>query len=547
MSSVELSFDAVNQTVTLSMPAGATLLSEELEAALQEHGFDRFFRHEAVIKPLLGVVREKPLSVVIAERRNAEYDVTVSADRMSASLTLIAPYGGVYGNVNTALSTLATKGIKFGIVNEAIVDLLHAAESDINGARRSADVAFGSPPVHGVDSQFEMLVTPFNRRLIKPREKEDGSIDYHDLGEVPTIHENEAVMRRHPATPGEMGRNVLGQLLMPTAGKTFEFEKHAGTDISPSDPNTLIATTHGVAMEFPRGVAIENVYRVDQVDLTSGNIAFDGSIVIKGDVARNMAVNCTGYVVINGFVDCASITSGQDMQIAKGLSGGSTMQVGEARAKAQSGKSITVSFAQCAALEAKESIIVDKLLMHCKTHSQTFVRVGGESGGNSNCIGGQVEAHDYMKFDTLGADGGTHTTVILHGHFKELHDKLKQCQLEIKGKNAVMADLETVREKHKLKNLKGDDEMSRRIASTLETAKNEMGSLLRLQKQLEMQLQEQFDQARIIITRHAYPGVDITIADKSVKLNKIFDAGSFVYTLNGLQFKPGETKIPKKK
>ena len=68
-------------------------------------------------------------------------------------------------------------------------------------------------------------------------------------------------------------------------------------------------------------VVVSSVYTVKDVDMSTGNIVYDGSVEITGSVAANMEVKAGGNVVINGGVESARIIAGGNIIIAKGMNG----------------------------------------------------------------------------------------------------------------------------------------------------------------------------------------------------------------------------------
>ena len=67
-------------------------------------------------------------------------------------------------------------------------------------------------------------------------------------------------------------------------GKNPNFKKYAGTEVSDSEGNVLIASVKGHPVLQKQGVKIDETLTVAQANLKTGNINFDGSVVINGDV-----------------------------------------------------------------------------------------------------------------------------------------------------------------------------------------------------------------------------------------------------------------------
>ena len=55
--------------------------------------------------------------------------------------------------------------------------------------------------------------------------------------------------------------------------------------------------------------------------MASGNIQFDGSVVIQGDVAKGMSVKATGDIEVAGIVEMASLEAGGNITVKSGVIG----------------------------------------------------------------------------------------------------------------------------------------------------------------------------------------------------------------------------------
>ena len=70
----------------------------------------------------------------------------------------------------------------------------------------------------GEDARFELLVSDARDR--SPQVNEHGFIDFRELGEIPVVTADQPLMRRIPATPGQLGCNVRGESIEPQPNKS---------------------------------------------------------------------------------------------------------------------------------------------------------------------------------------------------------------------------------------------------------------------------------------------------------------------------------------
>ena len=125
-------------------------------------------------------------------------------------------------------------------------------------------------------------------------ENEDDRVDLRDLGSLLLVNPGTALMRRTPAKPGKDGMDVLGKPIAadPVVDMPFAVDL-SGVAADPNDPNRLLAVIAGSPRVLPNGVSVSPVVDVEAVDLHSGNVTFDGSLRVSGDIRTGMSVSYT--------------------------------------------------------------------------------------------------------------------------------------------------------------------------------------------------------------------------------------------------------------
>jgi uncharacterized protein len=329
----------------------------------------------------------------LAECVDASLELTLSADAMTATLTIIPAEGGDPVTKNAILEALADQGVAEGIVLEAINQAIAA------GAANGLIIAAGRPPVHGDDGWLEKLLPEARSRA--PRVDESGRIDYRDLGEIFVVHPGDRLMLRHPATAGEPGATLLGAPIAARPGKDAMFAANlTGVEVSPDDPNLLLAAVVGQPVEVAGGMIVEPVFSVPAVSTASGNIDFDGSVVIKGDVASGMCVRCSGDIEVGGMVEAATLEAAGSIVVKGGVVGG----LGRKEAAEhfiRCGGSFNAAYAQQAKIDAGDSIFIDDTVMQCELAAANHILVGNKRRGH--IIGGKAQATLSITGKVLGS------------------------------------------------------------------------------------------------------------------------------------------------
>ncbi|MCH8112233.1 MAG: DUF342 domain-containing protein, partial [Proteobacteria bacterium] len=259
---------------------------------------------------------------LLSKRETEEYEVLVEVapSGLEASMTVVPPSMGNskldYGMIKQAL--VAAK-IQTGIQQD---EIRRVVEKKIEN--QSVVVAKGREPVHGTDGWVDFLQENEDQD-----EKEDGQdedeqedvVDYKELNLIKNVNEGDLVARVHPPTPGEEGFTVLGKVLKARSGKPARVR--AGKNIKRSeDGSEIYAGTNGFVINDDDRLSIENVYAVDQVDASTGNIRFAGVVAVRRGVEDNFTVEAAKGIDVGGAVGKATLKSESDISIRGGVMGG---------------------------------------------------------------------------------------------------------------------------------------------------------------------------------------------------------------------------------
>ena len=118
-------------------------------------------------------------------------------------------------------------------------------------------------------------------------------------------------------------------------------------------------------------VTVDNVYIVQgDVDVTTGNVAFNGDIVVNGNVRTGFTVRAKGNIEINGVVEAAKIEAGKNVLIRDGVQGNK-------RAYIIAGGDVTAKFIESATVFA-EGFIEANSILYSDITSEKSVTVKGK-------------------------------------------------------------------------------------------------------------------------------------------------------------------------
>lgn len=504
-------------------PLDLALLRQEIAA----QGFGQLFLVDAALNQLLKqrASASEPFTLEIGEVRDAEVSIDVSPDRMTALLNIKPPCGGSSVNAEQIQKALSDKKIVTGILTDAI------EQAVVAGIAEKLPVALGRPAVDGEDGRLECLVEMVKTR--KPHLDDKGQADYRDLGGILMVHQGQRLMCKHPPTPGENGENIFGESIAAKPGKDIMFTQQLkGASIDPQDPAILVAEIAGQPVMVNYGMAVEPTITLPTVDLTSGNIDFDGTVNISGDVHAGMSIRATGDIHIGGTVEAASLEAGGDVSVKGGIIGHGEVheQPGKADksqiARVRCGASCSALFVENASIEVGDSILVDKLVMQSELIATNQIVVGKPGTGKGNIIGGLVEATLLVQAGEIGSDSGIRTRIMV-GTNPYLHENHKHAQAALKGKNHELEELEKLIAFIAAHPERITPEIRQKAEKTHTMLGQEIESALQKLEEISQEI-ELAAEAKVVVEKTVFSNVQIEIGGKIHRVEIERGKGAFV-------------------
>ncbi|MGR9012876.1 MAG: DUF342 domain-containing protein [Gammaproteobacteria bacterium] len=414
-----------------------------IKEALAKQGFADLFLYENSLSNLVkqydtaddGFVQE------IGERRDGGFTLKTNDDKMSASLTITPPYGGAPAALFQIQLALQEKGIICGI----LVNEIEAALKEGYASERV--IAQGRKPVPGVNAQFQSLIPEIRER--KPQVDEHDIANYRDLGQLIVVKKGNPLMRRTPSTAGTEGLDITGQLIAPQPGQDIPFASGLqGAELDQDDSNMLVAAITGQPKLVANGVIVEPTINLPLVDISSGNVHFDGTINIKGDVKDGMIIRASGDIFVGGTVEAAEIEADGNIVIKGGVIGhsehsGDPNEVPSFNAKIISKGSISVHFAENVCMEAGTDIIIEEFSMHNHLTALNRIMIGKSGGKKGRIIGGIACASVLIKAAIIGSNAGF-ITKVRAGFNPYLQAQLDKLKLDIEAIEKELGDLKKI-------------------------------------------------------------------------------------------------------
>ncbi|OEE90489.1 polymerase [Enterovibrio norvegicus FF-162] len=510
---------------------------------LKENSVASFFRFDETIDSVLDKMnasneewKGEPDDVVVAERRDATVSARFDEQKMTAFLRVSGACGGNPIKGNDLLTSLKKEQIVRGVKKQTLQKLLTASSRLKPGEFLEVPIAAGKWPTPGEDSKLAYLVQDSKARVLRPQQREDGTVDMRDLGKMVTVQEGQPLAKRIPSTKGIEGFRVTGEILATTPGKNIPLKLYPGSNYSPNDENVIVSDTTGMPILHPDGVEVDNALCMKSVTVATGHVDFEGSVVINGDVNSGMKVQATGSITVGGVVESAILEAGGDIVIHNGILGRQVQSDQEITTVIKAKGSVVAKFAQYTKIEAKEDITISQHAMHCTTITEGNLIICDQMKRTGTLTGGKHVALGGVQVVTLGAASGVHTYIhaftglgeLMQGTLnlsKELDHEHEQL---MKVKDAEMKLLQQPAHKR-------PDELIERLSWTKTHHFERIAEIKALMDSSASELNTLYRRYSIEVFKNSFPGAHCQIGDTSIDLTNEYGACKMV--TNGKEIK----------
>ncbi|MFW5742375.1 MAG: FapA family protein [Spirochaetota bacterium] len=276
----------------------------------------------------------------------------VSDDEMSAWVEISAPHkGAAPPTPEDVLAVLEENGVAAGVD----VDRVRALVRDQRYGERLT-VAEGTRPV---DARSARVVYHFDPYRGKPYlVMEFDRINLRELNFVENVHAGDLLAELEAPVKPRDGVTVLGRTL-PASTEVERIALSAGANAELSADGTQIhATDDGNVRLVDGTVIVEPIVSVESVNYETGNIRFEGSVVVEKDVADGFVIEADGDVEVGRGVGKATIRAGGNVLLKAGVNGN-----GAARVECEG--NVFAKYAEGATIVGHGNVFVEEAIMHC--------------------------------------------------------------------------------------------------------------------------------------------------------------------------------------
>ncbi|MFT5924777.1 MAG: hypothetical protein ACI9LE_001777 [Paraglaciecola sp.] len=475
----------------------------------------------------------------IGERRDTQIKCRIVDDQLSAYLTITVGYAGKLPSVKSLLKEINSLGIKRGISKKRLIRLVQQANQAFPNEIFEELIAKGLAPRVGKSSKLKPLVPNALDRILKPQTVGATRVDMRNLGAIICVQKGTKLLRRMHPTEGRRGFTVGGDIIDAKSGEWIKFKPGDGTVISDGDENLLLADISGMPKYKDQKMWIDSVFTCKGVNVGSGNVNYDGSVLVNGDVTEKMEIHATGDVTVNGFVESATIHAGGDIIITEGAMGKVNDSNTEYSTSLNSKGNVHVQHGQGLDINCNGNVTIGRQLAYSRINCRGKVTVGAIDKPNGNIFACTVKCQDKITAGTLGAVSGSNLSIDYSEGFNTLlerKDTLDELLNKIKhNNNRHLERINIINSKFIPK------DMQLRVDEANQMFQNETQLLDWLEtKSTEMQqAKEQYQtNIQLIANKRVYPGVVVKLNNRMWRAEKEYDKASICFYGHQWHVKP---------
>jgi len=463
------------------------------------------------------IEREQP--AVMPLDFNGFVDIQTASDMMDAQLVILpAGEGGTMPSEEDVRKLIDGLNIVYGIDEEAIKTAVARFTDGSITAQEVIEIACGLPAVTGDDGYVEFT---FNTdSSLTPSLNEDGSVDYKNLNLITSVSEGETLAILHPPAKGTPGRDILGRTRPAFDGKKSFLPVGTNTQISRTDHSLLVALVDGIVRYNGSNVSIaEGHYINGDVDYSTGNVKYERSVCVKGDIRSGFDVDCGGDLQVHGIIEDSNIKVGGSLLCRYGFVGNGNGLI-DAKYDVNLGfiKNQNVN-CEGAVNIAKESINSNITAKKIQIHGNTL-----------SVAGGTLAATESIIVRTAGNISGIRSILqiipplALTEEFNKTETANKELQEKLKKVNQQM---QTLPPKARL-----DKELMAKFKNAVIVVQQQIAALEDRLRKLHIEMNN-FDEAFIRIDRCAFPGTIFKFGQRNMVLTEMLNGVKSLRLING--------------
>lgn len=288
--------------------------------------------------------------------------------------------------------------VNTAVVTHAVQQLLE--DKEVTGRR----IAKGSLPNPARDGRIVFLVKKISKTPDFIEDKQ-GAVDLRSLRLFENIEAQQVVARVYPPRRGDPGVDVFGNVIEGGMGEEVSYTVNETLEVTPPDGKNAYATItsriEGYLSQEGDALSVQNELLINgDVDYSTGDIDFIGSVTITGSVLPGFTVRAKKDITVQEVLDGGRLISTQGSVTVEKLVSATAPSYIEAAID------VTLSIVQSATVKCGQNLCIRKEARNCKLHSYAGIDMS-----EAELIGGNTYAICGIDARVLGNESGVRTHI----------------------------------------------------------------------------------------------------------------------------------------
>lgn len=361
-----------------------------------------------------------------SQRKSRYFQVSVSADGMSAQLTAVnskalgqlRESGGI--KQPWLLGELAKLGIVHGTEDfaEALLTAIQKKQELVG-----LTVAAGTPSLLGETPYLHVLGLEGSRT-------EAGTQDMRENQNLSLVRRGQLIAEVR-FKEGQPAITVKGQRVH-VRGKALSQWK-AGEGVRLEEEGRFYATQDGILSESEGVLQIEAAYIHDgSINLSSGNLSFDGSVVVRGDIEAGATVRVRGQLLVEGMIAHAKVQVKGQLEVKGGIITGPSGRV-------EVEGDLRCNFIEHSEVQVRGDLHVKRSLLNSHIVAGGAILLKDSKRGTIS--GGVLSSSRLIRTAVLGSAQGSSTECRIGGDF-DTAVRLRHARARIQSLSALQKKID---------------------------------------------------------------------------------------------------------
>lgn len=157
----------------------------------------------------------------------------------------------------------------------------------------------------------------FNTKIENKPLEVDGKVDYYNIGETEFVEEGKILALRKEGKDGKPGYDVFGKPIATEKRTLLRLAAGNGAEVL-DNGNKIIASLKGMPSLKNDRICVFPVHTINgDVNIKTGNIQFEGDILVKGNATEGLCINSGNSLTILGEATEAKLYAGGNVTVQK--------------------------------------------------------------------------------------------------------------------------------------------------------------------------------------------------------------------------------------